>query len=160
MICTSESSIGAVSRTNLFAALLSILLSSTGSKNTKLLKVFSVAILKREEVDPDSVSKDSRFSEDFRVEMHFKGCCDRGCRPERPLKDLCPRCKQEMDSDIQESWVHIYNILEAHKFPTHAEGVMVNFNASCSDYQSILTKAKELQPAAEGKSKSHSPGQR
>ena len=68
-------------------------------------------------MDPDSIGKDSRYTDDFKVEVHFKALCERGCKPERTLRELCNKCKREMDININESWVLIDNILSNHKYP-------------------------------------------
>ena len=45
-----------------------------------------------------------------------------------------------MEIDINESWVHIYDILAKHKYPSFEEGVMINFNQTNCDYKAILCK--------------------
>ena len=63
-------------------------------------------VLRKDLVDPDSIAKDHRYSDDFRVEIHFNNVCER-CKPERAIKDLCSRCQREMETDIAESWLII-----------------------------------------------------
>jgi uncharacterized OB-fold protein len=59
-----------------------------------------VVVLRREEVDPDSIGKDQRYTDDFKVEIHFQNVCERCTRSDRPIKELCKRCNTEMEDDI------------------------------------------------------------
>ena len=56
------------------------------------LSLCSVVSFKKDNVDPDSIGKDSRYTDDFKVEVHFKSLCERGCRPELTLRELCRKC--------------------------------------------------------------------
>lgn len=86
--------------------------------NPAFLDSSNILKLRRDDVDPDSVSKDSRFTESFAVEVHFRGLCSKGqsgpCRPEMEIKDLCRKCKKGMETDIEGSWGVIESILKAH----------------------------------------------
>ena len=68
-------------------------------------------VLSKYQVDPDAIAKDNRFADDFKVEIHFKDVCLR-CKPERPIKDLCPQCTKLMAQDIKQSWNYINKILD------------------------------------------------
>jgi len=39
-------------------------------------------------VDPDSIIKDERIPDDFRIECYFRDFCP-NCVPEMPIEDLC-----------------------------------------------------------------------
>jgi hypothetical protein len=52
-----------------------------------ILYVYSVCEFTKKTVDPDSISKDPRYCENFKVEMHFKDVCT--CKPTEPLDKLC-----------------------------------------------------------------------
>ncbi|TNV81715.1 hypothetical protein FGO68_gene11783 [Halteria grandinella] len=132
--------------------------------NPAFLDGSNVLKLWRDDVDPDSIAKDSRFSENFAVEIHFRGLCGNRqsggagpCRPEREIKDLCGKCKQGMKGDIETSWIVIQEILKAHKYPKHEEGVQINFLSNQCDYEVSLLKAKELAENETKSTKSHSP---
>lgn len=84
-------------------------------------------------VDPDSISKDSRFSSDFKLEIHFKDICS-NCKPTEPLEKLCKYCQQSMTNDI-EFWSIIQNILDVSIdiFFTLIESQTTNFRARSFD---------------------------
>lgn len=128
--------------------------------NPAFLDASNILRLSRDEVDPDSIQKDSRFAENFRVEVHFESRCPRAggpCRSDMECKDLCSKCKSTMDTDIKGSWDEIHKILRAHKFPSHLEGVQINFRATQSDYEVCLEKAREIVDNETKSTKSHSP---
>lgn len=52
--------------------------------------------------------------------MHFKPCCDKCTKPERPIKDLCKRCSSAMANEIEHSWAIIGKILEVSYFYSHS----------------------------------------
>ena len=70
-----------------------------------------MAVLNRTDVDPDSVAKDQRYGEDFKVEVYFKNLCKKCTRSDRPIEELCGQCKEHMKEDINESWKVIHSIL-------------------------------------------------
>ena len=55
-------------------------------------------------VDPDSVNKDARFAEQFRIDIHFKNVCDKCTDSSKPISDLCKSCQEIMFCDILDSW--------------------------------------------------------
>ena len=61
-------------------------------------------------VDPDSLIKDDRFSEDFKIDCYFRDFCNT-CNSSIPLERLCIRCTNEMESEIK-SWKIIRNIID------------------------------------------------
>lgn len=71
-----------------------------------------MAVLRKDEVDPDAISKDERYSEDFQVQVHFKDCCEKCTRADKPISELCGKCQRDMRTDITESWAIIHSILD------------------------------------------------
>jgi hypothetical protein len=61
-------------------------------------------------VDPDSIGKDPRYSEKFKVEIYFKDVC-LACKEVQRLQDICDDCAVQMEDEI-ESWKKILVILE------------------------------------------------
>lgn len=51
-------------------------------------------------VDPDSVNKDARFAENFRIDVHFKNVCEKCTDSSKPISDLCKMCQEIMRTDI------------------------------------------------------------
>jgi hypothetical protein len=51
-------------------------------------------------VDPDSVNKDARFAEQFRIDIHFKNVCEKCTDSSKPISDLCKLCQEIMRCDI------------------------------------------------------------
>lgn len=103
-------------------------------------------------VDPDSINKDARFAEKFRVDIHFKNVCERCTDSAKPISELCKVCQEIMQTDIKDSWNIIHGILDVsytyllyfskkHKRPTHEEGALINFRSTMSDYKKILANA-------------------
>ncbi len=63
-------------------------------------------------VDPDSINKDARYAEKFRVDVHFKNVCERCTDSSKPISELCKTCQEIMNSDIKDSWSIIHAILD------------------------------------------------
>jgi len=63
-------------------------------------------------VDPDSINKDARYTEKFRVDVHFKNVCEKCTDSSRPINDLCKQCSNAMETDIKDSWNIIHAILD------------------------------------------------
>ena len=69
-------------------------------------------------MDPDSIGKDQRFSSGFAVDIHFKSLCPKAgssqgaCRPEKPLTELCTKCRHDMEEEIRTCWLEIKGILD------------------------------------------------
>jgi hypothetical protein len=61
-------------------------------------------------VDPDSTVKDSRISQNFKIECYFKDFCQR-CLPSEPIEEICGRCASKMPEEIK-SWKIIKDILD------------------------------------------------
>ena len=61
-------------------------------------------------VDPDSVIKDERISEHFKIECYFTDFCQR-CDPSMAIHELCERCIKNMENDLG-SWKIIGDILD------------------------------------------------
>jgi hypothetical protein len=55
------------------------------------IKQFSVLVLGKFELDPDSIGKDPLYDEDFRVEIHFKDACKK-CKSEDQITKKCKKC--------------------------------------------------------------------
>jgi len=68
-------------------------------------------VLKRTEVDPDSIGKDQRYGDDFKIEVFFSNICEKCKNSEMKTKDLCSFCTREMDEDIKGCWNIINSIL-------------------------------------------------
>ncbi len=49
----------------------------------------------KKNVDPDSISKDPLYSNDFKVEIHFKDIC-KICKPTDTLDKKCSYCAEVM----------------------------------------------------------------
>ena len=64
------------------------------------------------------------------------------------LEELCPDCREEMHTDIEEQWKVIKQILDGHDYPKHESGVLICFNKSQSDFKKVLAHAKEQAAAA------------
>ena len=79
-------------------------------------------------VDPDSIEKDERFSDKFKIEIHFRDICQ-VCKPTEHFEKLCTQCKYEMQEEIP-NWQLISKILEDHDYPNHDKGVLLNFNSN------------------------------
>jgi hypothetical protein len=94
-------------------------------------------------VDPDSISKDQRFSPQFQVKVHFADVCSKCTQSSMKLEELCRDCREEMKIDIEEQWKVIKLILDQHDYPKHEDGVLICFRKSVSDFKTVLAKAKE-----------------
>ena len=70
----------------------------------------SVVYFNKKSVDPDSIARNSKYSPDFKVEIHFKDICP-NCKPTDPKCKLCPSCLEKMASDLV-FWDIITKILE------------------------------------------------
>jgi hypothetical protein len=49
-------------------------------------------VFNKHAVDPDKIAKDPAYSSHFKVEVHFKDVCKRGCRPTDALNKKCEQC--------------------------------------------------------------------
>jgi hypothetical protein len=94
-------------------------------------------------VDPDSISKDQRFSPQFQVKVHFADVCSKCTHSSMKLEELCRDCRLQMAVDIDEQWNIIKQILDQHDYPKHEDGVLICFRKSVSDFKTVLAKAKE-----------------
>jgi hypothetical protein len=95
-------------------------------------------------VDPDSISKDQRFSPQFQVKVHFPDVCSKCTHSSMKLEQLlCRDCRFQMTVDIDEQWNIIKQILDQHDYAKHEDGVLICFLKSVSDFKTILTNAKE-----------------
>ena len=92
-------------------------------------------------MDPDSVKKDPRISENFALEVNVSKLCDK-CTSAMAVEELCAECTQALFEEL-DFWRLIAIILKGHSFPSHEEGVMMNFNSNVSDYEQVLAKAEE-----------------
>ena len=94
-------------------------------------------------MDPDSISKDHRFSPQFQVKVHFADVCSKCTHSSMKLEELCRDCRLQMAVDIDEQWNIIKQILDQHDYPKHEDGVLICFRKSVSDFKTVLAKAKE-----------------
>jgi hypothetical protein len=63
-------------------------------------------------VDPDSISKDPKYNDKFRVDIHFKDICE-NCNPTQTLDYICNNCRTEMPQEI-DNWKIIKLILDVY----------------------------------------------
>ena len=94
-------------------------------------------------MDPDSVSKDHRFSQQFQVKVHFADVCHKCTNASMHIESLCRDCREEMSTDIEDQWIIIKKILDKHEYPKHEDGVLICFRKSISDFKTVLARAKE-----------------
>jgi hypothetical protein len=40
-------------------------------------------------VDPDSIAKDKKFDNDFKIVLNFVDACKNGCKASNPVSELC-----------------------------------------------------------------------
>ena len=66
--------------------------------NTSFI-IENISTFTKKTVDPDSIEKDERFSDKFKIEIHFKDLCS-VCKPSEHHDKLCERCKYEMSDEI------------------------------------------------------------
>lgn len=64
-----------------------------------IYNTYSIIELNKNAVDPDSISKDDRYSSEFKVEIHFNGICSK-CVSTEPLDKLCDSCKDLMKDEM------------------------------------------------------------
>jgi hypothetical protein len=95
------------------------------AKNDKLICRFAIntAFIKenkyefrKETVDPDSVRKSKKFSNDFSITLHFSDTCHL-CDSGTPLDKLCEKCLNLMKNKfkVYNEWREIHEILENHE---------------------------------------------
>jgi hypothetical protein len=65
-------------------------------------------------VDPDSIIKNKKFENDFKINLFFSDECNLDCKPSKPLTMLCNDCKITMVDEIKE-WMIITKIIDGHK---------------------------------------------
>lgn len=90
----------------------------------------------KQEVDPDKIRRNKKYSNDFKVEVHFKDACLK-CKSSRPPEELCINCINKMKDTDFLFWITIQKILG------------VSRNCSINDYycyrlMTILTILGEL----------------
>ena len=56
------------------------------------LTIYSIYKFGRALVDPDSIRNDPRFTDSFRVEIHFKNVCEKCTDASRDIRELCGTC--------------------------------------------------------------------
>ena len=93
----------------------------------------------KELVDPDKVAKDSRFPDDFKIEVFFRDLCTL-CKSDHRVEKFCKGCQSRIDEEELENWFKIQEILDSHDFPSHESGVLLNYNSTQCDYKLILSK--------------------
>jgi hypothetical protein len=77
-----------------------------------LIHIYRVLTLKRKDVDPDSVNKNALYTDDFKVEIHFKDVCG-VCKSTNTIAQLCKQCYQRMkDTEDLIFWQTIQSILD------------------------------------------------
>ena len=87
--CTLDWSTKVPSRTSWSAVLLLTLLLLLISMLLLCLRFnVSLSTFTKKTVDPDSIEKDDRFSEKFRIEIHFRDICQ-VCKPSEHYEKLC-----------------------------------------------------------------------
>ena len=64
-------------------------------------------------VDPDSIAKDKKFDNDFKIELIFKDCCST-CKASNPVSDLCNKCRSRIKKEKIEEWEKIAKIIDQH----------------------------------------------
>lgn len=53
----------------------------------------------RNAVDPDKISKDPKYSSNFKVEIFFKDIC-KTCKPTETIESKCDYCVKHMQNDL------------------------------------------------------------
>lgn len=64
----------------------------------------------KNKLDPDSVAKDSKYRQDFCVELYFEDTCDK-CSVDTPLEDYCAKCS-EFAAIEAKNWTGMMNTLK------------------------------------------------
>ena len=52
----------------------------------------SIVLLNKKDLDPDKITKNPKYEEDFRIEIHFRDVC-KVCKSTNELKNLCNTCR-------------------------------------------------------------------
>lgn len=81
----------------------------------------NVQFFSKHMVDPDSVSKDPRFSNDFCITVNVTKLCD-NCNSSLALQDLCKMCTDTLLDELF-YWQLISSILANHDYPSHEEAI-------------------------------------
>lgn len=66
-------------------------------------------------VDPDSIIKDERIDDGFKIELYFRDFCQSKCDPSMDIDELCEKCHSNMESEIKD-WRIIKKILDVSIF--------------------------------------------
>jgi len=69
-----------------------------------------VLVFYKDKLDPDSVEKDSKYRQDFCVELHFEDVCDK-CNTDVPLENYCKKCTEYSEIEAK-NWMEMMNILK------------------------------------------------
>lgn len=82
-------------------------------------------ILYKKSVSPEALSKDSRFDEDFSIELTFDDYC-KNCSEVSDLNDQCINCISTM-GDEWVTWKKLTYLLSTHKIPSKEEAEHLHF---------------------------------
>lgn len=63
-------------------------------------------------VDPDSILKNPKFDDNFKIECYFKDYCQ-NCNSKMAIENLCNKCTSNMEEEISQ-WRIIRGILDSH----------------------------------------------
>lgn len=97
------------------------------------------------ELDPCSIKKDSKYSNDFRVNLVTKPRCD-DCNNQTPLTSLCPHCLLDLEHEIPK-WDRMHRMIYNHKekncdLMESQASQKVQFPFGVSDYEEVLRERK------------------
>jgi len=66
----------------------------------------------KDELDPDSVSRDSKYDTNFHIEIYFEDTCSK-CNSYTPIEKICENCKKNISKEIV-NWVTMHNLLKVY----------------------------------------------
>ena len=96
------------------------------SFNTAFINHTNTLVITKNTVSPDSVRKDTRFSDEFMIQFIFEDFC-RKCNKawEVELDDICADCKGVL-KDTLTQWKTIKFVLDSYDYPCMEEGLKMH----------------------------------